>query len=66
MSIDVRPWEYATFAPAGHICPACLEPVRPFDRCLRGGLPRQDGGPVTLYRHIDCGNPESPPVRRSS
>ncbi|MFF2009253.1 hypothetical protein ACFVWY_09285 [Streptomyces sp. NPDC058195] len=58
--MDVRPWEYATFAPSGHTCSACLRPVQRLDRCLRGEIPRQSGGPVTLYRHIDCANPQRP------
>ncbi|MEI7030018.1 hypothetical protein [Streptomyces pratensis] len=55
---DARQWEYTTFAPSGETCPACMKPVKTLERCRRGTIERQSGSPVTIYRHIDCADPD--------
>ncbi|RDG31036.1 hypothetical protein DVH02_33740 [Streptomyces corynorhini] len=55
---DARQWEYTTFAPSGETCPACMKPIKSLERCRRGEIERQAGAPVTIYRHIDCADPQ--------
>lgn len=48
----VSQWEYATYAPKGETCPACMQPIASLERVYRGTLERQSGSPVVVYRHI--------------
>lgn len=55
---DARQWEDTTFAPSGGTCSACMKPIKALERSRRGEIERQSGTPVTIYRHIDCADPE--------
>ncbi|THA38454.1 hypothetical protein E6W17_15670 [Streptomyces sp. A1547] len=62
---DARLWEYETFAPPGETCPACMKPIGTLDRCRRGSLV-QARGPVVVYRHLDCADPDLSEMRRKA
>lgn len=49
---DASQWEYATYAPKGETCPACMQPIASLERVYRGTLERQSGSPVVVYRNI--------------
>jgi hypothetical protein len=55
---DARQWEYTTFAPSGETCPACMKPIKTLERCRRGEIERQSATAITIYRHIDCADPQ--------
>ncbi|MFD7554675.1 hypothetical protein ACFV9E_09095 [Streptomyces sp. NPDC059835] len=46
-------WDYATYAPDGQRCTACLKPIGAMDVVRRGTLEQASGPPVLVYRHAD-------------
>ncbi|KPI09950.1 hypothetical protein OV450_3441 [Actinobacteria bacterium OV450] len=59
MSYSALDPEYDTFCPPGETCPGCKKPIKSLEPCRRVVTDRQSGGPLVIYRHINC-CPEPP------
>ncbi|MDX3342832.1 hypothetical protein ACFYNF_19515 [Streptomyces sp. NPDC006641] len=35
-----------------------MKPIKTLERCRRGEIERQSATAITIYRHIDCADPQ--------